>query len=124
MILGHWYLKIGQNPEGALKHLTKDTEENRKILSNSMNGQLKWEWWKENVWMVCLMGIPISLLMWLGTKWGYIGFGSLWSVRFMAFASSMIPFPIMTYLLLGEPMTMKVIATICLAVVIMIIQII
>ena len=41
--LGHWELKIGQNPEGALKQLTKDTEENRKILSNSMNGQLKWE---------------------------------------------------------------------------------
>ena len=35
----------------------------------------------------------------------------------------MITFPIMTYLLLGEPMGMKVIATIILAVVIMIIQV-
>ena len=96
------------------------------IIWYQLNSQLVWDWAKgaKAMWLMALLGIPISLSLWLCTKWGYVGFGNLWSVRFMAFASSMITFPIMTYLLLGEPMTMKVIATICLAVVIMIIQII
>ena len=74
------------------------------------------------MWMMALLGIPISLLFWYATKIGYHGFGNLWSVRFLGFATSMMTFPLMTYLYLGEPMTLKVIATICLAVVIMIIQ--
>ena len=61
------------------------------------------------MWLMALLGIPISLSLWLCTKWGYIGFGNLWSVRFMGFAASMMTFPIMTYLYLGEPMTAKVI---------------
>ena len=90
-----------------------------------LNSQVVWDWAKggKSMWIMSLMGIPISLLFWLATKYGYIGFGNLWSVRFLGFASSMITFPIMTYMLLGEPMTSKVIATIMLAVIIMIIQV-
>ena len=89
-----------------------------------LNSQLVWEWAKgsKGLLFTCILAIPISLSLWLCTKWGYQGFGNLWAVRFMAFASSMITFPIITYYLLGEPMTPKVIATIMLAVVIMIIQ--
>ena len=95
------------------------------IIWYQLNSQLVWGWAKGNksMWLMSLLGVPISLILWLATKYGYIGFGNLWSVRFMAFASSMITFPIMTYLLLGEPMGMKVIATIILAIVIMIIQV-
>ena len=90
-----------------------------------LNGQLVWDFWKSPKGIITslLLGIPITGLFWLATKWGYIGFGNLWAVRFMGFATSMMTFPIMTYLLLGEPMGMKVIATIILAVVIMIIQV-
>ena len=70
------------------------------------------------------MGIPITGLFWLATKWGYQGFGNLWAVRFMGFATSMLVFPIMTYWYLGEPMTMKVILTLGLAVIIMLLQLI
>ena len=99
---------------------------NNIIIWYQLNGQLVWKFWTtpKGIVLSLVMGIPITALFWLATKWGYVGFGNLWAVRFMAFASSMITFPIMTYLLLGEPMTMKVIATIILAVVIMIIQII
>ena len=89
-----------------------------------LNSQLVWKWaegYKSMMWM-SLLGIPISLLMWLCTKWGYIGFGSLWSVRFVGFATSMLVFPIMTYFYLGEPMTLKVMITILLALIIMILQ--
>jgi len=91
-----------------------------------LNSQLVWDWAKngKSMWLMSLMGIPISLLFWLGTKWGYIGFGQLWPVRFLGFASSMITFPIMTYLYLGETITLKIIITIILAIIIMILQLI
>ena len=96
------------------------------IIWYQLNSQLVWEWAKgsKSMWFMALLGIPISLLLWLGTKWGYIGFGNLWSVRFIGFATSMITFPIMTYFYLGEPMTFKVIFTLILAIVIMLIQLI
>ena len=96
------------------------------VVWYQLNAQLIWDWAKgsKSMWLMSLMGIPISLLFWWCTKWGYIGFGNLWSVRFLGFASSMITFPIMTYLYLGEPMTMKVILTLGLAVIIMLLQLI
>ena len=76
-----------------------------------LNSQLVWDWAKGNksMWIMSLLGIPISLLFWLCTKWGYIGFGNLWSVRFLGFAASMMTFPIMTYFYLGETITFKII---------------
>ena len=99
---------------------------NNILIWYQLNSQLVWEWAKggRGLWMTCLLAIPISLMLWLGTKWGYVGFGNLWAVRFMGFAASMITFPIMTYLYLGEPMTLKVIITMFLALVIMLLQLI
>ena len=64
-----------------------------------LNSQLVWEWAKgyKSMWIMSILGIPISLLFWLCTKWGYLGFGNLWAVRWLAFGSSMIVFPLMTY---------------------------
>ena len=94
------------------------------LIWYQLNSQLVWKWaegYKSMLWM-SLLGIPISALLWYCTKWGYIGFGSLWAVRFMGFATSMMIYPIMTYFYLGEPMTLKVIITIILAVIIMLLQ--
>jgi|TARA_R100001591_G_scaffold47062_1_gene57771 hypothetical protein len=94
------------------------------IIWYQLNSQLVWEWAKgaKSMWIMSLLGIPISLLLWYCTKIGYIGFGNLWAVRFMGFATSMLVFPIMTYFYLGEPMTLKVIATLILAIIIMLLQ--
>ena len=96
------------------------------IIWYQLNSQLVWKWAEstKSMWLMSLLGIPISVLMWYCTKWGYIGFGSLWAVRFMGFATSMLVFPIMTYWYLGEPMTLKVWITLILALVIMILQLI
>ena len=96
------------------------------IIWNQLNSQLVWDWAKgsKSMWVMSLLGIPISLLLWYATKIGYIGFGNLWAVRFMGFATSMMVFPIMTYCYLGEPMTIKTILTLGLAVIIMLIQLI
>ena len=69
-----------------------------------------------------LLGIPISLMFWYATKIGYEGFGNLWAVRFLGFATSMITFPIMTWLYLGETITLKTLVTILLAFIIMLLQ--
>ncbi len=83
------------------------------IIWVQLNSQLVWEWAKgpKAFWFSAIMGIPISIAFWYCTKIGYVGFGSLWAVRFMGFATSMMVFPIMTYFYLGEPMTLKTITT-------------
>ena len=94
------------------------------LIWYQLNSQLVWKWaegYKSMLWM-SLLGIPISLLLWYCTKIGYVGFGNLWAVRFMGFATSMMVFPIMTYFYLGEPMTLKVIVTLILAIIIMLLQ--
>tara|TARA_B100000287_G_scaffold404619_1_gene427459 strand:+ start:333 stop:662 length:330 start_codon:yes stop_codon:yes gene_type:complete len=94
------------------------------LIWYQLNSQLVWEWAKgaKSMWIMSLLGIPISVLLWYCTKIGYIGFGNLWAVRFMGFATSMLVFPIMTYFYLGEPMTLKVIVTLILALIIMLLQ--
>ena len=91
-----------------------------------LNSQLVWDWAKgyKSMWIMSLLGVPISLLFWLCTKWGYLVFVNLWSVRWLAFASSMLIFPIMTYFYLGEAMSLKTLITLLLALVIMILQLI
>ena len=91
-----------------------------------LNGQLVWNFWKtpKGIATSLLMGIPITAMFWIATKWGYQGFGTLWPVRFMGFATSMMTFPIMTWLYLGEVMTLKTTITIILALIIMLLQLI
>jgi hypothetical protein len=99
---------------------------NNILVWYQLNSQLVWEWAKgtKSMWIMSLMGIPISLLFWIATKWGYQGFGNLWAVRFTGFAMSMIAFPIMTYFYLGETVTMKTGITILLSIIIMLLQLI
>jgi len=99
---------------------------NNILIWYQLNSQLVWDWAKgyKSMWIMSLMGVPISIMFWYATKWGYIGFGNLWAVRFLGFATSMITFPIMTWLYLNEPMTFKTILTLGLAVIIMLLQLI
>ena len=98
---------------------------NNIIIWYQLNGQLVWGFWKTTKGIIVMlsMGIPISGLFYLGTKIGYEGFGALWPVRFMGFATSMLTFPLLTWYYLGETITLKTFVTILLSVIIMIIQI-
>tara|TARA_B100000424_G_scaffold171440_1_gene132114 strand:- start:389 stop:733 length:345 start_codon:yes stop_codon:yes gene_type:complete len=95
------------------------------VIWYQVNGQLVWEFWKspKGIVLSCLMGIPISALFLICTKLGYDGFGTLWPVRFLGFATSMMTFPIMTWLYLGETITLKTTVSIILSLVIIIVQI-
>ena len=91
----------------------------------SNNSQLVWKYWENKmVLAIACFGFPALFCFWWATKIGYIGFGSLWPVRFMGFATSMITFPILTYFYLGETIGLKTAVTIMLSVAIMIIQLI
>ena len=91
-----------------------------------LNSQLVWEWAKgpKSMWIMSLLGIPISLMFWWATKLGYEGFGSLWQIRLLGFAISMFTFPLMTWLYLGALITLKIAISILLATVILILQLI
>ena len=94
------------------------------VIWFQLNGQLKWEWFKDNYFLMSLMGIPISYMLLLTTKYGFQGFGELWPIRLMGFATGMISFPFITYLILGEGITLKTGVSILLAIVIMLLQLI
>jgi len=98
---------------------------NNVLIWYQLNSQLVWDWAKGNSAIIisCLLGVPISWLFWYCTKLGYEGFGALWPVRFMGFATSMLTFPILTWYYLGETITLKTALTILLSIAIMIIQI-
>ena len=91
-----------------------------------LNSQLVWDWAKgyKSMWMMAILGIPISILFWLATKIGYEGFGSLWQIRLLGFAISMFTFPIMTWLYLGEAITLKIGISLLLASAILLLQLI
>ena len=89
-----------------------------------LNSQLVWDWAKssKSMWWMALLGVPISLLFWWCTKLGYEAFGSLWPVRILGFAMSMLTFPVMTWIYLGEVITLKTFVSIALAIIIIILQ--
>jgi len=97
---------------------------NNILIWYQLNSQLVWDWAKgtKSMWIMSLLGIPISLMFWYATKFGYDGFNSLWKVRLLAFSVSMLVFPIMTWLYLGEVITFKIAISILLAIIIMILQ--
>ena len=89
-----------------------------------LNSQLVWDWAKgtKSMLIMSLLGIPISMMFWYATKIGYQGFGSLWQIRLLGFAISMFTFPVMTWLYLGEVITLKIGISILLATIILILQ--
>ena len=95
------------------------------IVWFQLNGQFKWEWWKDNLWFVGLLGVPISLAFFYATKLSYTGFaGLLWPGRLLAFGVSMLSFTVCTWYFLGETMTLKSIVSMILAFVIILLQLI
>ena len=89
-----------------------------------LNGQFVWPWFKNNVFLLCLMGIPISYLYIIATKWGFIAFdGLIWPGRLLGFAMGMLTFAICANIFMGEGLTNKTIVSLILATILTIIQV-
>ena len=85
------------------------------VIWFQLNGQIKWDWFKDNYFLMSILGIPISYALLYSTKYGFQGFGTLWPIRLMGFATGMISFPVITYLILGEGITLKTLTSLILA---------
>ena len=89
-----------------------------------LNGQFVWPWFKNNVFLLCLMGIPISWFYIEATRYGFIAFDNLlWPGRLLGFASGIISFAMLTSYFMGEGITPKVIVSLVLATALVCIQV-
>ena len=94
------------------------------VIWFQLNAQVKWDWFKDNYLLLSILGMPISYALLLSTKYGFQGFGELWPIRLLGFAVGIISFPFITYLVLGEGITLKTGISLILATVILLLQLI
>ena len=88
-----------------------------------LQGQFRWEWAKDNPFIMSLMGIPLSLLYIGSVKHMVAHFdGQLWPSRLLGFAIGAIVFTAMSWMWFKEPLTLKTLICLGLALVIMGIQ--
>tara|TARA_Y100000389_G_C17465876_1_gene525476 strand:- start:1438 stop:1785 length:348 start_codon:yes stop_codon:yes gene_type:complete len=80
-----------------------------------LNGQFKWDWFKDNETLVVLIfSCPVAWLFLQYQKTAYVVFdGSLWTLRLLGFSGGIIVFLFMTWSVMGELPNMK--NLICLA---------
>jgi len=89
-----------------------------------LNGQFVWPWFKNNLFLLCLFGIPISWLYIEATRFGFIAFdGVLWPGRLLGFATGIFSFAACTSIFMGEGLTPKTIVSLILATVLVCIQV-
>ena len=81
-----------------------------------LNGQFVWASFRKYEWLLIMMGMPISYLFLIGTRFGVDGFnGLLWPQRFLAFSTGIIIFTILTWYLKEEGLTTKTLISLGLA---------
>jgi len=89
-----------------------------------LNGQFKWDWFKENTLLLALCGIPISFLYIWATKYIVNGFdGLLWPGRFIGFSIGMVVYAIFTSYFFNEGITMKTAVSLSLCLLLITIQV-
>ena len=89
-----------------------------------LNGQFFSSWFKDNVFLLCLMGIPISWLYIEATRYGFIAFeGLIWPGRLLGFAASIFTFALCANVFMGEGLTTKTIVSLVLATALTLIQV-
>ena len=89
-----------------------------------LNIHFLFDWWKgKGLLAVVAFGIPAGLLFLAGWTLAAEESGEIWMPRFLGFCASWVPFPLLTWALLGEtPFTWRTIACFFLACCIMGIQ--
>ena len=89
-----------------------------------LNGQFFSSWFKNNVFLLCLMGIPISWLYIEATRYGFIAFdGLIWPGRLLGFAMGILTFAICANIFMGEGLNTKTVVSLILATALTLIQV-
>jgi len=87
------------------------------------NSQFFSNWVKERPLLMACLGIPISYILIYASRYVVAGFnGLLWPGRLIGFSTGMIIMAILTYVHLGEGITMKTGITLLLAFIIVMVQ--
>jgi len=88
-----------------------------------LQGSLKYEWIKNHYWLTVLMGIPTSMLFMYSVKNMIIAYnGQMWPSRLIGFSIGAVVFTWLSWLIFKEPLTLKTIVCLILAIGILIIQ--
>tara|TARA_R110000822_G_scaffold275325_4_gene397502 strand:- start:236 stop:574 length:339 start_codon:yes stop_codon:yes gene_type:complete len=89
-----------------------------------LQGQLKFDWIKNNMWFGVLMGLPISFLFMISVK-NLVGAfdGQIWPSRLIGFGIGVVVFTIMSHYIFKEPLTPKTLVCLGLGILIVLIQI-
>lgn len=88
-----------------------------------LQGQFKFSWIKNNILIISLFGIPISILYILSTKYLVNYFdGQLWPSRLIGFMTGVIVFTFMSHFMFKEPLTIKTITCLILSILVVLIQ--
>jgi multidrug transporter EmrE-like cation transporter len=89
-----------------------------------LQGQIKYEWFKNNTLLVACMGIPISLLFMYSVKHFVAAYdGAIWPSRLIGFGIGVTVFTIMSHYMFNEPLTPKTLTCLGLGICIILIQI-
>ena len=89
-----------------------------------LNGQFVYPWFKNNVFLLCLFGVPISWLYIEATRLGFIAFdGLIWPARLIGFGVGMLTFAACANIFLGEGLTPKTLISLILATFLVFIQV-
>jgi multidrug transporter EmrE-like cation transporter len=88
-----------------------------------LQGQFRFQWAKDNPVVMALFGFPLSLLYLQSVKHLVAHFeGQLWPSRLLGFATGAIVFTAMSWAWFREPLSLKTLICLGLAVCIMLIQ--
>jgi multidrug transporter EmrE-like cation transporter len=89
-----------------------------------LQGQLKYDFLKNNIWFTAMMGVPLSLLYILSVRHLTAAYnGQMWPSRLIGFGTGVIIFTIMSYLMFKEPLSLKTLTCLGLGICIILIQI-
>ena len=89
-----------------------------------LNGQFFSPWFKNNVFLLCIFGIPISWLYIEATRLGFIAFdGLIWPGRLLGFAAGIFTFALCANVFMGEGLNTKTMVSLILATILTLIQV-
>lgn len=89
-----------------------------------LNGQFKWQWFKDNEWLVVLFGIPVAYIYIRATRELLSGLGGIyWPIRFIGFGVGVTIYALFVSFVLGEGINIKTIVSLILSAILISIQI-
>ena len=89
-----------------------------------LQGPIKWPSWNKHYWALALLGVPVSMIWMYYAKMMTVAFnGQIWPQRLIGFGLGAIVFALGSWLIFKEPLTIKTIVCLSLALLIVLIQI-